>query len=148
MIVTYSEKDKRAQLELKRNGITLRLSNDVRDIFAFDQSIFARQGIYRASGTVSLSRRINYLYIYSNIGEFVRVGDTEAPLLAVTAFNPKSCRVLSEINFRRPFYVGVKQQVITQIDIAIYDDTGQAVSFHRDAITSFRLHFRRRRRML
>ena len=145
VVISYLSKEQCAQLEVKRKGITLRLSKDVSDIFAFDKTVFAEKGVYRATGAVSLNRRINYFYIYSNIGEFVRIGDTEAPLLAVTAFNPKQCHFLSEIVFKRPFYIGVKPQLISQIDIGIYDDAGQLVPFSRDAITSLRLHFRRRR---
>ena len=144
VVVTYLADKRRAQLELKRNGITLRLSKDVRDIFAFEKLVYSHRGIYQATGDVSLTRRINYFYIYSNIGEFVRIGDTEAPLLAVAAFNPKGCHTLSEIIFKRPFYIAVVAQVINQIDMAIYDDAGQVVPFDRDAITSIRLHFRRR----
>ena len=128
---------------MKTDGVKLRLSNDVRDILAFDQNVFAHKGEYIASGVISLTRRINYMYIYSNIGELVRIGDTEAPLLAVLVYNPKLCQMMSEVVFKNPTYVRVKQHVVNLIEIGIYDETGQVVPFHRDAITSIQLHFRR-----
>lgn len=148
VLVTYSPKSQRAQLHLKQNGIKLRLSKDVRDIFGFDSLVYEGKGIYPAKGALSLTRCINYFYIYSNIADYVRIGDTEAPLLAVTAFNPKACHELREIVFKRPFYIPVKQQVISQIDIAIYDGAGQLVPFDRNAVTSLQLHFRQRRRAI
>ena len=60
------------------------------------------------------------------------------------AFKPvKSCQMLNDINFKQPFYVKVQQEVITMIEIGIYDGAGQQVPFERDSKTTVRLHFRR-----
>ena len=142
---TYDAHTKRAHLQLKADGLHLQLSTDLCDVLAFDRALFTKKGKYTASGELSLTRRIHYFYIYSNIGELVRVGDTEAPLLAVTAFNSKNQfgEDLHERTFRHPYYVRVKQDTITLIEIAIYDGAGQLVPFHSDAKTTVRLHFRR-----
>ena len=39
-------------------------------------------------------------------------------------------------------YTKLKSNYIPQIDIAIYDDAGALIPFHKDAVTSITLHFR------
>ena len=141
--IMITEENHVAHLTIKSKYLRVSFSRDVQDILAFDKAFY--QGVCRvkASDVISLSRRINYLFIYSNIGDFVRVGDTEAPLLCHFPFNPKSCGIITERVFRQPSYVKVKGNQFAQIDIAIYDDAGKLIPFHRDALTSIRLHFRR-----
>lgn len=124
-------------------GLVLTMDDILRDILGFDQNIF-KSGNTKASAKVSLSRRINYFQIYSNIGVDVRVGDTEVPLLTMIPFNPKDCSVLSERNLKKLHYINLKSNYIPQIDISVYDDAGALVPFHKDAITSLTLHFRRK----
>ena len=146
IVFTYDVHTKRVHLQIKADGLHLRLGTDLCDVLAFARALFTRKGRYTADGELSLTRRIHYFYIYSNIGELVRVGDTEAPLLAVTAFNNSKKQFgddLHERTFRHPYYVRVKQDTITLIEIAIYDGAGQLVPFHSDAKTTVRLHFRR-----
>ena len=131
-------------LELTHKEIGIKLSDDVRDILALDHNIYYGPGTFKAGGPISLTRRINYLYVYSNIGEMIHIGDTEAPLLAVIPYNPKPCQLMTELNFKIPMYVTVNCDRISQIDIGIYDDAGKLIPFHRDAITSLQLHFRRK----
>ena len=100
--------------------------------------------MWKGNGAFSLARRIHYLYVYSNVSDYVRIGDTQAPLLAVIPFNPDVCvNLLQETTFKSPMYVPVIQNPISQIDIAIYDGAGELVPFVADAVTSLRLHFRR-----
>ena len=135
--------DDKASIEIKVKDVRLELSPDLRDILGFKESIFNGPLQRTGTGKISLTRNINYFYIYSNIGEFVRVGDTEAPLICQFPFNPKSCSVITERFFKQPSYVKVKNAHISQIDIALYDDAGVLVPFHKDAVTTLRLHFRR-----
>lgn len=133
---------KRNQLIMKINDAhtTITLSDTLRDIFAFDSSTY--KGTAKASDIFSLTRRINYLYIYSNVSEYIRIGDTEAPLLAIIPFNSQGCvNRLQEKTFKNPMYVSVISNPISQIDIAIYDGAGQQIPFAAGAVTSLRLHF-------
>ena len=117
--------------------------NTLQDILAFDQSTYSGKGKWQASDVFSLTRRIHYLYVYSNVSDFIRIGDTQAPLLAVFPFNNKMCiNRLEEKTFHDPMYVSVMQNPIHQIDIQIYDGAGQLVPFSANAVTSLRLHFR------
>ena len=133
-------------LSLTVSGKDIKLSMDdtLRDILGFDQNEFKSGNDTRASTTVSLTRRINYFQIYSNIGVNVRVGDTEAPLLTMIPYNPKDCSILSERHFKKLHYINLKSNYIPQIDISIYDDAGMLIPFHKDAITTLTLHFRQK----
>ena len=132
-----------ASLTINSKDLSVQFSKDVRDILAFDEQVYQGKCQVTGSDVISLTRRINYFYIYSNVGEFVRVGDTETPLLCHFPFNPKACKLITERTFKQPSYVKVKGNQFSQIDISIYDDAGTLIPFHRDAITSIRLHFRR-----
>lgn len=136
-------KNNTLQLEIKDKNVSVTFSDTLRDIFAFDQSTYSGKGIWKASDIFSLTRRIRYCYIYSNVSDFIRIGDTEAPLLAVIPFNTEACITrLQEKTFQEPMYVPVIQNPIHQIDIQIYDGAGQLIPFTQSAVTSLRLHFR------
>ena len=100
---------------------------------------------FLSSAPISLSRRIQYFYIYSDVCDMVRVGDTKAPLLSILPFNAKECRLLTEKRFTLPMYVPVKKTHISSITVEIYDDAGKIIPFHSDALTSIRLHFRKQK---
>ena len=141
--VVFSQDNDKLKMEIKNRGTSIHFTDTLRDILALDKNTFTGKGTYEATGSISLTRRIRYFYIYSDIGDMVRIGNMEAPLLAVIPFQPKSCRVLTEKTFRTPMYVPVKRNYISQIDIAIMDDAGCRIPFTDDsATTSLRLHFR------
>ena len=134
-------KSKALQMEIK-NDAAVTFSNTLRDIFAFDQNTYKGKGIFKGSDALSLSRRIHYLYVYSNLSDYIHIGDTQAPLLAVIPFNQEKCvNLLQEKVFKLPMYVPVIRNPISQIDIGIYDGAGEMVPFATDAVTSIRLHF-------
>ncbi|MEL7196453.1 MAG: hypothetical protein AAFO96_28755 [Bacteroidota bacterium] len=136
-------KDGTLRLSITDEGTSITFSNTLRDILAFDHNTYRGRKAVIGSGTFSLARRIHYLYVYSSVSDYVRIGDTEAPLLAVIPFNPEVCvNLLQEKTFKTPMYVPVIQNPISQIDIAIYDGAGELVPFAGDAVTSLRLHFR------
>ena len=130
-------------MNIKKASVSVRFDNDLRDILAFSRNEYRGKGQVIASDVFSLIRRIHYLYVYSNIGALVRVGDTQAPLLAVLPFNAKKCEPHRERAFKNPMYIPVARDHISQIDIEIRDDAGQLVPFRHDALTSLRLHFRK-----
>ena len=132
-----------AHLIINSDKLSIELSQDVQDILALDQSHYRGKCRVKGSDVISLSRRINYFYVYTNLTDYIRVDDTEAPLLCHFPFNPKSCKLIAERVFKQPTYAKVKGNQHAQIDIGIYDDAGKLIPFHRDAITSIRLHFRR-----
>ena len=136
-------KEKHAELHIKKKEISLEFGSDLRDILGFDQSIYHGISTIQSSGMISMTRRINYIYVYSNVGDLVRIGDTEAPLLCHFPFNPQPCSLITERMFKKPTYVKVINPRLSHITIELYDDAGQLIPFHRDAMTTLRLHFRR-----
>ena len=131
-------------LSVGGKNVVVKVDNTLRDILGFDQNTFESGNVVQAKDVISLTRRINYFQIYSNITKNVRVGDIEAQLLTMIPFNPKDCSVLSERHFKKLHYVDIKSNYIPQIDISIYDDAGALIPFHKDAITTITLHFRRK----
>ena len=141
---TFTLKNNVIEMEITDVNTSVSFSNTLRDILALDQSTYHGKGIWKGSDMFSLARRIHYLYVYCSVSDYVRIGDTEAPLLAVIPFNPEVCiNLLQEKTFKLPMYVPVIQNPISQIDIAIYDGAGELVPFASEAVTSLRLHFRR-----
>lgn len=134
---------KQISLQISTLNLTVIFSNALRDIFAFEKNIYSGPITYIASGAFSLTRCIQYLYIYSNLGSNVRIGNTEAPLLAIVPFlDEKDCNLLTEKVFKNPMYIHVKQNRVSQIDVSINDGAGDLVPFVSDAVTTLRLHFR------
>ena len=132
-------------MEIKNRHCGITFDNDLRDILGFDKNTYEGKGIYKTSAPLSLTRHIHYFYIYSDICDMVRVGDTKAPRLATIPFNAKECRLLTEKRFTLPMYVPIKKTFISQITVNICDDAGKLVPFHHDSITMLRLHFRKSR---
>ena len=131
-------------LKISDDKLTVMLDENLQDIFALSKSSYKGSGSFTANAPFSLTRNIQYLFIYSNVGEYIHVGDTEAPLLAIIPFNvnDESCNILKEKIFNTPMYVHVSRDRISQIDIGIYDGAGQLVPFINDSVTTLRLHFR------
>ena len=129
-------------MKIRNKFVTVKFDNDLRDILAFDKNEYNGLGTYTASNIFSLSRRIHYLYVYSNINQLIRIGDTQAPLLAILPFDDSKCVPHVERTFKYPMYISLMRNRIAQIDIEIRDDTGQLVPFTEDALTTLRIHFR------
>ena len=141
----YLSLDRRnhAILKITRENMTVNFGNTLRDIFGFTKNIYSGIGEYKAKGEFSLTRCIDYLYIYSNISDYVRIGNIKAPLLGVVSFESgKECDKLKENRFNNPTYVSVIQNNISQIDIGIFDGGGELIPFSDGATTVLRLHFR------
>ena len=135
--------NKHVNLYIGSKALTVTFDDTLRDIFAFDKNSYSGLKTTIASGIFSLCRRIQYLYIYSNLTDFIRVGNTESPLLAIMPLSYNNeCNLLNERIFKQPMYIRVSRDRISQIDIAIYDGAGQLVPFVHDAITTLHLHFR------
>ena len=139
-------KDKKVEMQIATEELEVTFDNDLRDILGFDKNSYNGKGTYSSSNSLSLTRCIQYFYVYSDVCDMTRVGDTKSPLLGVIPFNAKECSLLSEKRFTLPMYVPVKKTYISDILVGIYDDAGKNVPFHRDAITTVRLHFRKSHR--
>ena len=142
--IKFKLKGTLVSLSVRGKKVVVKMDDTLRDILGFDQNKFESGSVVQAKDVLSLTRRINYFQIYSNITMNVRVGDIEAQLLTMIPFNTKDCSILSERHFKKLHYVDVKSNYIPQIDISIFDDAGSLIPFHKDAITTITLHFRRK----
>ncbi len=138
--------DKRGfiKLTILKNGIRIIFGDSLRDIFGFDRSAYEGISEYYAGEIFSLTRCIDFLYVYSSVGEHVRIGNVKAPLIGVIVLPDGQCDQLTEKVFENPTYVPLIHHKIFQIDIEIRDGNGELVPFLKDAITLTRLHFRRK----
>lgn len=131
-------------LNIKSKDVTVKFSDTLRDIFAFTKNTYSGIGHFMAEDEFSLTRCIDFLYIYSNISEYVRVGNIKTPLLGIVTLNAgRECNKLSEHLFNNPTYISLIQNEISEINIEIYDGAGELIPFAEEAITVTRLHFRR-----
>ena len=137
------EKRNYIQVTIPNENVKVTFSDTLRDILAMDETTYTGPGRFTATGLFTLTRRIHYLYVYSSITDYVRIGNTEAPLLAVIPFSVSStCDILKEESYKNPMYIPLRHSNMSQIDIAIHDDAGALVPFVSEAATSLRLHFR------
>ena len=141
--VQFSVSDKNCvTLIIKSQDVSVKFGETLRSIFAFDTKSYSGIGEYTAEDTFSLTRCIDFLYIYSNISEFVRVGDMRVPLLGIVTLNAgKECNQLTEHLIDNPTYVSLIRNNISEINIGIFDGSGEKIPFDDEAVTVIRLHF-------
>ena len=84
---------------------------------------------------------IKSIYCYTNITEFVLVGNTQAPLLGYFPVNTKTGDI-GYWSFNPPYYIAVKDSGIRSIEIKLCSDTGETLTFKSGDVIC-RLHFRR-----
>ena len=83
---------------------------------------------------------IKSIYCYTNITEFVMVGNTQAPLLGYFPVQTK----LGETgywNFNLPYYIPVKDSEIRSIEMQLCSDTCETLKFKSGDVIC-RLNFR------
>ena len=138
---TMNNETRRLTLEIK-DDVRISFSNILRDCLAFDENDYTGKGKFTATGEFSLTRRIQHLYIYSNLGKYVRIGDTEAPLLGIVPFASDDCEILREKVFDEPIFVPLRSNYVSQIDIIICDGAGEVIPFVTSARTSLCIYLR------
>ena len=95
-----------------------------------------------------LRRGIHHIFVYSDIVEYVPVGDVGAPLLRVIPMPNNSDADPIAFNhtftFHHPHYIPVNRPIIETVEIDLRSDRGNRVPFvsGKSIVT---LHFRRRR---
>ena len=98
--VTFScDNQNLTTMKILSKTVTVKFDNNLRDILAFDKNVYDGTDLHTASNVLSLSRHIHYLYVYSNINKLIRIGDTQAALLAILPFDGSSCVKLLPTQF-------------------------------------------------
>jgi hypothetical protein len=84
---------------------------------------------------------IGPIYIYApDLIEYQYVGNTRAPLLRTAVVEPTLDDKIIWINFDRPHYVDVKENLISKIKIVIKDEYDDDIAFDYSSVT-LKLHF-------
>ena len=123
------------RLKLKtKSPYTLQLDQLLCDILCFDQTKFLPGTTVLSSDCPSLIRHIDYLYVYTNIGQYVIVGDKKVPLLRYFPFSSSSSSTSTKAqnnskSFSTLLYVGLVKSHIEHIEVSIRDGAGQLVPF-------------------
>ena len=131
---------RRFQLEVK-DDIVSTMSKKLQSILGFNQTTFGK-GKYEANRIPLLNRNIHHLYLYSNIISPIYVGGQRVPLLRYIPIPTSEYGDTIYKEFLNPAYLPLSVGQLQQIDIALYDDTGEEIYFE-EGRTLVTLHFRR-----
>ena len=132
----------RNRMQLKAGEKVVILSETMRDILGFDRRQYFQETIV-ASKRPAYNRSIHHLYLYSNLGDFVHVGNAYVQLLRTFARENQINGDNVEKPFIHPMYIPVIKNNLDNIEIKICDDNGKVIPFADDCKTIVTLHFRR-----
>lgn len=121
------------------------LQNQLGITLGFKDTLFHTSPI-TAKYTPQLNRGRFAFFIYSNLCDFMKVGDSEAQLLDVITIPKAEFGVPVSINVFNPLYRPVCMNLVHDIEIALHSDSGEAILFDNktgNAKTLFLLHFRK-----
>ena len=88
-------------------------------------------------------RLVTELYLYADVVQRQRVGDSLVPLLRTVADTGEEGREVVSIDFRHIHYVALETGSFESIDIAVSDSLGRPIRFQFGEVI-VKLHFRRR----
>lgn len=139
----YDDKLNRFDLITHNANATLKMYKGLNDVLGFKNSEFSfNQKPYKSEMEVSLLRGINSMFLYCDCCEFIRVGNTQAPLLRSIAFNSKLYGEMVHMNYINPIYIKVNKTFIDKIELMLCDAAGDLVPF-AEGLTVVVLHFKR-----
>lgn len=139
----YDDKLNRFDLITQHANAELKMYKGLNDVLGFKNSEFSfNQKPYKSEMEVNLMRGINSLFLYCDCCEFIRVGNTQAPLLRSIAFNSKIYGEMIHVNYINPIYIKVNKTFIDKIELMLCDAAGDLVPF-AEGLTVVVLHFKR-----
>ena len=121
----------------------INFQNGLHDVLGFSKTNYLfRKDPYKGELEVSIMRGISSLFIYCDICEPIRVGNTQAPLLRTVAYNAQKYGQMIHSYYTNPMYVKVNKTFIDTIQIMICDAAGDVIPFV-EGLTTVLLHFKR-----
>lgn len=128
---------------VKSSEYTMILENGLNDVLGFTGTVIPGHiSTKMAEMEVNLMRGIGSLFVYCDICEPIRVGNTMVPLLRNVSFNSAKYGDMVNVNYNHPIYVKTQKSFVDKISIRICDATGDTIPFE-EGLTSLVLHFRR-----
>ena len=124
-------------------GYTLHFINGLNDVLGFSKTLYHDKiENQQAEMEIDLLRGINSIFIYCDLCEPIRVGDTIAPLLRNIAFNSTRYGEMINVRYTNPIYIPVCKSFIDTIRIDMRDASGKSIPFV-EGLTTCLLHFKR-----
>lgn len=122
---------------------TLHLKNGLHDVLGFTEKVLKTSTENQKGDLeVNLLRGISSLFVYCDILETIRVGNTMSPLLRAVAYNTRKYGEMVHVNYNNPIYLKVNKTFIDTITIKICDSTGELIPFI-EGLTTMLLHLKR-----
>lgn len=142
-VFKYDDKLNRFDLITRHTNAKLKMYKGLNDVLGFKNSEFSfNQKPYKSEMEVNLLRGINSMFLYCDCCEFIRVGNTQAPLLRSISFNSKVYGEMVHMNYINPIYIKVNKTFIDKIELMLCDAVGDLVPF-AEGLTVVVLHFKR-----
>ena len=123
------------------NRRVVKISERLKTILGFDKSIFFNE-THKAVHAPLLDKNIHHFYLYSNIVAPTLVGGAEVPLLRYIPISNAEYGKTVFIEWTNLTYLPVSVSELRQVELALYDDTGERVNFE-DGRTVVTLHFKK-----
>lgn len=164
MIVKEKRMDHWPNIKYKRNknvveitvpyGVTISFNTlTLGKILGFDESALSIKGdsrneqptVYESNHPLDFNGPddLQAFYIYANILDRVKVGDTEAPLLRIVdGMGEEKLGSLVKRHYDFPFYVPLQKKNFQEIEIKILTDQGEPIPFTTGKVI-LTLHFRK-----
>lgn len=128
----------------------IRLSPGLKEALGFggdsiksgDSEAFA---VVESNRVIDLNSDLQAFYVYCDIVDSVRVGDTERPLLRIVETGSEPAGTLVKRQYLTPLYVPVRKKNFEHIEIKLLTDSGKPVPFQRGRVI-ITLHFRKSER--
>ena len=121
------------------NRCVVKISNRLKTILGFDKTIFFNETC-EATRAPLLDKNIHHFYLYTNIIVPTHVGGAEVPLLRYIPITNAEYGQTLFVEWNNLTYLPVSVSELRQVELALYDDTGERVSF-TDGRTVVTLHF-------
>ena len=128
-----------------QNYYVIQFVGGIHEVLGFKKQLYSTEDIGEgkdADLSVDLERGITNIFIYCDLCQQIRVGNTTAPLLRPIAFNAHKYGDMVHTHFINPMYVPINKSFIDTIEVKICDATGEPIAFV-EGLTTIILHFKR-----
>ena len=135
----YDSISKRVSLTIPKSHHIV-LDEVLQSMLGFQANKELKEGVTIASHKPILKRNVNNIFVYTNIVNFIHVGNTEAPLMRQFPISSQH-NVLINREFINKIFIPVNRTTLDRIDVSIHDEAGALIPFE-DGITTITLEFR------
>lgn len=149
-VFNYKTQNNKVTATLKP-GVRVFMSAGLKEILGFveENAVTTIKGAERLAQTVvesvrgvDLNSRLQAFYVYCDIVDSVRLGDTECPLLRIVDTGIELNGTLVRRHYLAPVYVPVRRKNFEHIGIKLLTDSGKPVPFQTGRVI-LTLHFKK-----